>query len=124
MGQLEDTLDLIKWGIDWIIKSIVVSDKKIVQVYVQVDEKSSHNLWNKPEDIGRGWPRPSFFLNRKKPGTDLCSEYVAALAAAHLCFKRAKQIELFDDDDYVKKLKSLAIQLWTFSGSDYRMFYY
>ena len=96
MGQLEDTLDLIKWGIDWIIKSIVFSESnKVVQVYVQVDEKSSHDMWNKPEEIGRGWPRPSFFINRKKPGTDLCSEYVAALSAAHLCFKRAKQIEFW-----------------------------
>ena len=87
-------------------------------VYVQVDDKKSHSKWNKPEEIKQGWPRPSYFINRQKPGTDLCSEYVAALSAAHLCFKRAKQQELFTEEgagEFVAKLKSVSLKLWEFS---------
>ena len=144
MGQIDEMLDLIKWGVDWLLKAVVIrkrfslaeildqseslmqratlktnkSKEKVQIVYVQVDDKKSHSKWNKPEEIKQGWPRPSYFINRQKPGTDLCSEYVAALSAAHLCFKRAKQQELFTEEgagEFVAKLKSVSLKLWEFS---------
>ena len=108
------------WLKIWTNQSLEIrkSKEKVQIVYVQVDDKKSHSKWNKPEEIKQGWPRPSYFINRQKPGTDICSEYVAALSAAHLCFKRAKQQELFTEEgagEFVAKLKSVSLKLWEFS---------
>ena len=44
------------WGIDWIVKSIVLDDNdNIVEVFVQVgDPDEEHKLWNRPEDFVEG----------------------------------------------------------------------
>ena len=80
-----------------------------------MDTKESHQKWDRPESIVRGWPRPAFSITKDKPGTDIASEYAAALASAHLLFKRANEIDLFEDGDYVNKLRNLAKKVWTFS---------
>ena len=74
-------------------------------------------IWDRPESIGRGWPRPAFSITKDKPGTDIASEYAAALASGHLLFQRALEIEYFEDEDYVNKLRNLAKKVWTFSES-------
>ena len=53
-------------------------------------------IWDRPESIGRGWPRPTFSITKDKPGTDISSEYAAALASGHLLFQRALEIDYFD----------------------------
>lgn len=65
-------------------------------------DPNDHTCWEKPEDMD--YPRPAYAVNS---GPDLAGEMAAALAAASIVFK--------DSPQYSRKLRTGAINIWTFA---------
>ncbi|XP_066912934.1 uncharacterized protein [Clytia hemisphaerica] len=103
-GQYEYGLKAIKWGTDYFIKCHPEPNK----LYGQVGNgKADHGYWGRPEDMRI--KRPSFYIDKSKPGSDLAGETAAALAASALVFEQK------GDTGYSNKLKNHAKQLYNFA---------
>jgi len=104
-GQLDQTLNTIKWATDYLIKCHPEPNV----LYAQVgDGDADHSHWNRIEDMDI--PRPSLNITAEKPGSDLAGETAAALAAASIAFQES-------DADYAEELLTHAKQLFIFADN-------
>jgi endoglucanase len=86
-GQLDELLDTIKWGADFFLKAHVTDAKGTKEFYTQVgDGTIDHATWAPPEEMTM--KRPSYKVDRSKPGSDITGETAASLAASSMLFKK------------------------------------
>ncbi|PIN26472.1 Cellulase [Handroanthus impetiginosus] len=104
LNQLGHTLEAIKWGADYFIKS----HPQPYVLWGQVgDGASDHYCWERAEDMTT--PRTAYKLDSEHPGSDLAGETAAAFAAASLAFKPY-------DSTYSNLLLVHAKQLFSFAN--------
>ncbi|KAJ3688114.1 hypothetical protein LUZ61_017278 [Rhynchospora tenuis] len=102
-GELQNALDAIKWGTDYLINAHPAPNT----LYVEVgDGNSDHQCWQRPEDMTT--PRNSYKIDESKPGSDVAAETAAALAAASIAFANS-------DSNYASTLLTHAKQLFDFA---------
>ncbi|PIA34508.1 hypothetical protein AQUCO_03700054v1 [Aquilegia coerulea] len=105
-NELENALEAIKWGTDYIIKAHPQPNV----LYAQVgDGDSDHRCWQRPEDMTT--PRTTFKIDEEHPGADLAAETAAALAASAVAFRAYGP----SDGNYTKQLLTHATQLFEFA---------
>jgi hypothetical protein len=104
-GQLKDMMNSIKWANDYFIKC---HPEKDVYYYQVGDAGKDHSWWGPPEVMQM--ERPSYKVDSKNPGSSVCGETSASLAAAaiifkdtdseysELCLKHAKELFEFADE--------------------------
>ncbi|XP_074566924.1 endoglucanase 9-like [Curcuma longa] len=127
-GELGHVKEIIKWGVDYLLKTFNSSADTIDRIVAQVGQgdtsggttPNDHYCWMRPEDID--YPRPVFECHSC---SDLAAEMAAALASASIVFK--------DHKAYSQKLVHGASTLFEFSrqqrgrysagGSDAATFY-
>lgn len=81
-------------------------------VYGQVGNGGEdHAYWGRPEDWPANQVRPSYKITTSAPGTDLASNYAAALAATSLALGNT-------DAAYSAQLLSVARQLYDFAKAN------
>lgn len=109
-GQLDEALDAIKWGTDYLMKCHVVdSDGKTLEFWGQVGTGGlDHLYWGPPEKMKMA--RPAYKIDRQNPGSDLAGEAAAALAAAAIAFRPT-------DAAYADQLLQHAEQLFEFADT-------
>lgn len=128
VGELGHVREIIKWGVDYLLKTFNSSADTIDRIAAQVGvgdtsrgpTPNDHYCWMRPEDMD--YPRPVFECHSC---SDLAAEMSAALAAASIVFK--------DNKIYSQKLVHGAATLWKFArmqrarysagGSDPAKFY-
>jgi hypothetical protein len=104
-GQLDEALDAIKWGTDYILKAHTAPNEFYGQVGLGgVD----HAYWGPPEKMTMA--RPAFKIDAQNPGSDLAGEAAAALASASIAFRPT-------DTAYADKLLTHAVQLFNFADT-------
>jgi len=104
-GLLDEMLDTLKWGTDWIIKAHPEPNV----FYAQVGNGSAdHAFWGAPEVMTM--PRPASRLDPTKPGSEVAAEAAAALAAASIAFRPT-------DAPYADVLLVHARQLYAFADT-------
>lgn len=109
IGQLDEALDAIKWGTDYILKAHVTDANGTKEFWGQVgDGFLDHSYWGAPETMTMD--RPAFKIDRQNPGTDLAAEAAASLAAASLVFRGT-------DAAYADELLTNAKQLFDFADT-------
>ncbi|KAG0024941.1 hypothetical protein BGZ81_007542 [Podila clonocystis] len=74
--------EMVRWGMDWLIKAH--ADNNTLYVQVGIDEVDNA-YWG--PDTGIPTPRPSFFVSKTKPGTDVTADAAAAFAACSLLYR-------------------------------------
>jgi hypothetical protein len=96
-GQLDEVLDAIKWGTDYLIKCHTAP----YEFYYQVGSGGAdHAWWGPVEVIEEAMDRPSYKVTFDSPGSTVVGATAAALAAASIvlgdsaCLDHAK--DLFD----------------------------
>jgi endoglucanase len=108
-GQLDEVLDAIRWGTDYILKAHIANEEGTQQFWGQVGNgKLDHDYWGKPEAMTM--PRPAYKIDRQNPGSDLAGEAAAALAAAAIVFRST-------DPAYADRLLKNAVQLFKFADT-------
>eukprot|EP00898_Chlorokybus_atmophyticus_P006145 jgi/Chlat1/6531/Chrsp45S00474 len=105
-NQLDNVLDAIKWGADFMVKCHPQPNVFYGQVG---DGNTDHACWMRPETMTTN--RPSFAITAAKPGSDLAGEAAAALAAASIVL-RARE-----GDAYADMLLTHARQLHAFADT-------
>ena len=106
-GQLDEALEAIKWGTDYIIKAHITDNQGTLEFWGQVgDGFVDHSYWGPAEEMTMN--RPSFKIDRENPGSDLAGESAAALAAASIIFRES-------DSAYADLLLDNATQLFDFA---------
>ena len=109
IGQLDEALDAIKWGTDYILKAHVTDASGTQEFWGQVGNPTfDHSYWGAPEDMTMD--RPAFKIDRQNPGSDLAGEAAAALAAASIIFRPI-------DTTYADTLLTNAQQLYDFADT-------
>ena len=83
-GQLEYALSNIKWANDYFIKCHP-SDE--VYYYQVGDGNKDHSFWGSAEVVDVKMERPSYCVTRQNPGSAVCGETAASLAACSIVFK-------------------------------------
>ncbi|RDY13117.1 Endoglucanase 11, partial [Mucuna pruriens] len=81
-GELEHTMEAIKWGTDYFIKAHTSSHVLWAEVG---DGDTDHYCWQRPEDMTTS--RQAFKIDEQNPGSDLAGETAAAMAAASIVFR-------------------------------------
>ena len=108
-GQLEELLDTVRWGTDYLLKAHGTNKRGRTSFFVaQVgDGEADHALWSAPED--QSIARPAMAVTADKPGSDVAAASAAAMAAASVLFQ--------DNGDraYSKTLYRNAKSLFTFA---------
>ena len=108
-GQLDELLETVKWGTDWFLKAHETDAAgKTNKLWVQVGDGSDHHHWVPAEQIASKTARPSFAVDRNKPGSDVAAGYASALASASMLFRGV-------DDAYADKLLKNARQIYEFA---------
>jgi endoglucanase len=99
--EMDNMIDLLLWGGDWLEKATILDSKGIVKaIYVLVgDPEYDHGIWNGPENIKKEMPRPVYKVDLEKSGTDVAADYAAAFAAMGLVYKKAEEAELFKNNE-------------------------
>ncbi len=106
-GQLDEVLDAIKWGTDYILKAHVSQNGETQAFYGQVgDGNIDHSYWGAPEDMTM--ERPIFKLDDQNHGADLAGESAAALASASIAWRS-------ENSQYADDLLDNARQLYDFA---------
>ena len=106
-GQLDEALEAIKWGTDYIIKAHITDNQGTLEFWGQVgDGFVDHSYWGPAEEMTMN--RPSFKIDRQNPGSDLAGESAATLAASSIIFREG-------DPDYSDLLLDNATQLFDFA---------
>ncbi|WP_413171899.1 glycoside hydrolase family 9 protein [Anabaena azotica] len=106
-GQLDEIMDAIKWGTDYILKAHVTNGGVTTGFWGQVGlGDSDHAFWGPPEKMTMA--RPAFKIDATKPGSDLAGEAAAALASASIIFRSTNVT-------YADRLLQNAIQLFAFA---------
>lgn len=108
-AQWDNSLDLLKWGLDWLVKAHVkASDEAAENVFVgQISARPDHWYFGRPEQATN--PRPVYLADKTSPGADLASEYAAAYAAGAALFKGVGQVA------YAEQLYKHAKQAYAFA---------
>ncbi|CAI9772656.1 unnamed protein product [Fraxinus pennsylvanica] len=102
-GELNNALDAIKWGTDYLIKAHPEPNV----LYGEVgDGNTDHYCWQRPEDMTTS--RAAYKIDPSNPGSDLAGETAAAMAAASIVFHRY-------NPSYAKELLEHAYQLFDFA---------
>ncbi|KAG9144718.1 hypothetical protein Leryth_027295 [Lithospermum erythrorhizon] len=102
-NQLEQLLQAIRWGTDYILKA----HTSPIIFYAQVgDANNDHKCWERPEDMDT--LRTLYKLTTSTPGTEVAAEAAAALAAASIAFKKV-------DPGYSAKLLTGSKSLFEFA---------
>ncbi|MBD2091798.1 glycoside hydrolase family 9 protein [Microcoleus sp. FACHB-1515] len=104
-GQLDEALDAIKWGTDYILKAHTAPNEFWGQVGLGGPD---HAYWGPPETMTMA--RPAFKIDAQRPGSDLAGEAAAALAAASIAFRPT-------DAAYADRLLTHATQLFSFADT-------
>ena len=108
-GQLDEFLDTLRWGTDYLLRAHVSDGQTTQAFYGQVgDAAVDHQYWGRPEDMTM--PRPAYSIDPENPGSDLAAETAAALAAASILFRAT-------DAAYADQLLDNARQLYTFADT-------
>jgi hypothetical protein len=89
-GQLGFALASIKWGTDWLLKAHETTGTgatlQTLRFWGQVGRTNTdHNTWSDDQNIAM--PRPAYFIDATKPGSDLAGEVAAACASASIIFR-------------------------------------
>jgi Glycosyl hydrolase family 9/FG-GAP-like repeat len=106
-GQIDEVMDAIRQGTEYIKKANVVVNGKTTAFWGQVgDGNTDHSYWGAPENMTM--VRPSFKIDAAHPGSDLAAESAAALAAASILFRPT-------DASYANELLQHAKQLYDFA---------
>jgi endoglucanase len=89
-GQLGFALASIKWGTDWLLKAHettgIGATLQTLRFWGQVGRTNTdHNTWSDDQNIAM--PRPAYFIDATKPGSDLAGEVAAAFASASIIFR-------------------------------------
>lgn len=108
-GQLDEAMDAIKWGTDYMLNAHVVENGKTKAFYGQVGLGDIDHRYKGPVETASVY-RPSSKIDRQNPGTDLAAETAAALAAASIVFEPT-------DPAYANKLLTNAKQLYEFADT-------
>ncbi|XP_027939501.1 endoglucanase 11-like [Vigna unguiculata] len=106
-GELQHTLEAIKWGTDYFIKAHTSPNVLWAEVG---DGDTDHYCWQRPEDMTTS--RRAFKIDENNPGSDLAGETAAAMAAASIVFRKTNA-------HYSHLLLHHALQLFEF-GDKYR----
>ncbi|KAK6129947.1 hypothetical protein DH2020_036341 [Rehmannia glutinosa] len=102
-GELENALDAVKWGTDYLIKA----HPQPYVLYGEVgDGNTDHYCWQRPEDMTTS--RAAYKIDPSHPGSDLAGETAAAMAAASIVFRQY-------DPSYSAELLKHASQLFEFA---------
>ena len=102
-GQLDYMLNDIKWANDYFIKC---HPEKDVYYYQVGDGNKDHSWWGAAEVMQM--ERPSYKVDKEHPGTAVCSDTAASLAAAAIVFKDK-------DPEYSAKCLKHAKELFEFA---------
>ncbi|XP_028757979.1 endoglucanase 11 [Neltuma alba] len=81
-GELEHTMEAIKWGTDYFIKAHTSPNVLWAEVG---DGDTDHYCWQRPEDMTTS--RQAYKVDEQNPGSDLAGETAAAMAAASIMFR-------------------------------------
>ncbi|KAK4279143.1 hypothetical protein QN277_016894 [Acacia crassicarpa] len=81
-GELEHTMEAIKWGTDYFIKAHTNPNVLWAEVG---DGDTDHYCWQRPEDMTTS--RQAYKVDEQNPGSDLAGETAAAMAAASIVFR-------------------------------------
>ncbi len=118
-GQLEYAIDNLRWVSDYFIKAHVSEN----EFYAQVGNgEIDHSLWAPPEVQGPELKRtegddiyrPALKLDMENPGADLVGQTAAALAIAHLIFKKYSETHP-EESEYAQALLEHSEQLFSFA---------
>ncbi|PKA62693.1 Endoglucanase 12 [Apostasia shenzhenica] len=102
-GELQNAVDAVRWGADYLRKAHVAADV----LYVEVgDGNSDHACWQRPEDMTT--PRTTYKIDAAHPGADVAGETAAAFAASSIALKPS-------DPNYSADLLNRAKQLFDFA---------
>ncbi|KAF9406137.1 hypothetical protein BGZ94_003228 [Podila epigama] len=93
---------MVRWGMDWLIKAHPNNDTLFVQVGTDTVD---NNYWG--PDITIPMPRPSFFVSRTKPGTDVTADAAAAFASCSILYR-----DKLNDTAYATILQTHATALF------------
>ncbi|KAJ7964806.1 Endoglucanase [Quillaja saponaria] len=85
-GELEHTMEAIKWGTDYFIKAHTSPNVLWAEVG---DGDTDHYCWQRPEDMTTS--RQAYKIDENNPGSDLAGETAAAMAAASIVFKKTNR---------------------------------
>ncbi|CAA0822741.1 Endoglucanase 16 [Striga hermonthica] len=102
-GELQNALDAIRWGTDYLLKASAKRNCLFVQVG---DPEKDHECWVRPENMKT--PRTVLKIDRNTPGTEIAAETAAALAAASIAFRHA-------DHAYSRRLLNRAKSVFQFA---------
>ncbi len=106
-GQLDEALDAIRWGTDFLLKSHVTSNGKTKEFWTQIGNPAiDQQVLELPELLST--ERPAYKIDAQNPGTDMAAEAAASLAAASVIFRPT-------DGAYADRLLDNAIQLYEFA---------
>lgn len=94
-NQLDQVLDAIKWGTDWLLKAHETSNSsgklETVRLWGQVGRTNTdHNTWDDDQHIAM--PRPAYYIDQNHPGSDLAGETAASLAASSIIFRNSDPV--------------------------------
>ncbi|GHO62495.1 hypothetical protein KSC_013870 [Ktedonobacter sp. SOSP1-52] len=104
-GQLQYSLNNIKWATDYFIKAHPSPDV----LYGQVgDPNADHSFWGPAEVMQMA--RPAYKISESCPGSDLAGETAAAMASASIVFQAT-------DPTYASTLLTHAKQLYSFADN-------
>ncbi|KAK3103219.1 hypothetical protein FSP39_017518 [Pinctada imbricata] len=102
-GQLDHMYDCVRWGLTWLVKCHTAPN----ELYVQVgDVNQDHSHWERPENMTEA--RTPLKVDPAHPGSDVASEYAAAMASGYLVFKTK-------DPKFANSLLQHAKQLYSFA---------
>ncbi|NJL22284.1 MAG: hypothetical protein HC895_18025 [Leptolyngbyaceae cyanobacterium SM1_3_5] len=104
-GQLDEALDALKWGTDYILKAHTAPNEFWGQVGLGGPD---HAYWGPAETMTMA--RPAFKIDAQNPGSDLAGEAAAALAAASIAFRPT-------NSGYADRLLTHATQLFSFADN-------
>ncbi|KAF9960432.1 hypothetical protein BGZ72_006968 [Mortierella alpina] len=88
---------MLRWGLDWLLKAHPNNNDTL---FVQVGKKEVDNEYWGP-DTSIPTPRPSFFVNSTRPGTDVMAETAATFIACSLLYR-----ERLNDHGYADTLQA------------------
>lgn len=82
-SDLGHALEAVRWGSDYFLKATKNRNFVVAQVG---DPNSDHGCWERPEDMDT--LRTSYYVDTKKPGSEVSAEIAAALVASSIAFKK------------------------------------
>ncbi|KAI0722260.1 Six-hairpin glycosidase [Cerioporus squamosus] len=107
--------DMLRWGLDWLIKAHPSPNT----LYVQVGDGNLDNAyWGGDRDIP--YPRPSYQVNDTSPGTDAAAQASAAFAAcsalyANRTLSASSATSALRNSSYASELQTHARDLYAFA---------